>query len=128
MLLYLEKESPKLHERLQKLKPTKLDLQWGTTNNFVDCGIFAMRHMETYFGKTKKWECGLSVESDDQHAELNDLRLKYLAKILLSEVNELRETIMSKVKEFEELDDKIKNDMRVNAHKMIKERVKQSLD
>ncbi|MFS7992681.1 hypothetical protein Hanom_Chr12g01085181 [Helianthus anomalus] len=25
-------------------------MEWRTTSNVIDCGIFAMRHMETYMG------------------------------------------------------------------------------
>ncbi|KAL8226766.1 hypothetical protein R6Q57_016598 [Mikania cordata] len=32
------------------LKPILVDLPWKTTNNGVDCGIFSLRHMETYMG------------------------------------------------------------------------------
>ncbi|KAC9644535.1 hypothetical protein R6Q59_008888 [Mikania micrantha] len=37
----------------------KLRISWATTKNFVDCGIFVMRHMEMYMGNhTRAWDCG----------------------------------------------------------------------
>ncbi|MFS7930496.1 putative papain-like cysteine peptidase superfamily [Helianthus anomalus] len=30
-----------------------------TESNGIDCGIFAMRHMEMYMGQLAGWECGL---------------------------------------------------------------------
>ncbi|KAL8228788.1 hypothetical protein R6Q57_013688 [Mikania cordata] len=85
--LYLEKESPALPKKIVNLKPKKLEMPWQTKNNFVDCGIFAMRHMETYKAKEmKEWkeDCGILEESSGkQHDQLLDLRLKYLSKILL---------------------------------------------
>ncbi|MFS7973652.1 putative Ulp1 protease family catalytic domain, papain-like cysteine peptidase superfamily [Helianthus anomalus] len=51
LLSYLKQESPKMYANIKDLEPTRLDLPWGTTNNFADCGVFAMRHMETYHGK-----------------------------------------------------------------------------
>ncbi|KAL8224186.1 hypothetical protein R6Q57_019661 [Mikania cordata] len=37
----------------------KLRISWATTKNFVDCGIFVMRHMEMYMGNhMRAWDCG----------------------------------------------------------------------
>ncbi|KAL8215861.1 hypothetical protein R6Q57_022698 [Mikania cordata] len=30
--------------------PQSIDLPWKTTQNGIDCGVFCMRHMETYMG------------------------------------------------------------------------------
>ncbi|KAJ0591743.1 putative Ulp1 protease family catalytic domain, papain-like cysteine peptidase superfamily [Helianthus annuus] len=32
--------------------PKRLEIEWATVRNSVDCGVFAMRHMETWFGET----------------------------------------------------------------------------
>ncbi|KAL8201852.1 hypothetical protein R6Q57_010999 [Mikania cordata] len=64
--LYLEKESSALHKKIVNLKPKKLEMPWQTEKNFVDCGIFAMRHMETYMAKEMKEckeDCGILEES-----------------------------------------------------------------
>ncbi|KAL8229725.1 hypothetical protein R6Q57_014625, partial [Mikania cordata] len=93
--LYLEKESPTLHKRIVNLKPKKLEMSWQTEMNFVDCGIFAMRHMETYMAKEmkeRKEDCGILEErSGKQHDRLLDLRFKYLSKILLLDINILHD-------------------------------------
>ncbi|MFS7980245.1 hypothetical protein Hanom_Chr10g00937171 [Helianthus anomalus] len=35
----------------------RLEFEWKTVNNTVDCGVFVMRHMETWFGvTTDKWD------------------------------------------------------------------------
>lgn len=53
----------------------------------MDCGIYAMRHMETYKGQqVKEWNCGLNSEKS-----LQDLRVKYCKVLLTSEANMLRE-------------------------------------
>ncbi|MFS8031475.1 putative Ulp1 protease family catalytic domain, papain-like cysteine peptidase superfamily [Helianthus anomalus] len=127
LLSYLKKESPKMYANIKDLEPTRLELPWGTTNNFADCGVFAMRHMETYHGKNRRWDCGLSTESKTQSDELADLRLKYLRKILLADINMLRDQVKSKVEEFEKLDKAEMDEMRVNAHKRIRERTKEAL-
>lgn len=38
-------------------------MDWQTTNNSEDCGIFLMRHMETYKGDKKNWETRLKEET-----------------------------------------------------------------
>ncbi|KAJ0489482.1 putative papain-like cysteine peptidase superfamily [Helianthus annuus] len=39
--------------------PKRLEIEWATVGNSVDCGVFAMRHMETWFGETNlKWDSG----------------------------------------------------------------------
>ncbi|KAL8256197.1 hypothetical protein R6Q59_031264, partial [Mikania micrantha] len=65
--------------KINHLTPILVDLPWKTTNNGVDCGIFSMRHMETYMGGgVKKWKTGLLQESKAQNKQLNQLRFKYL--------------------------------------------------
>ncbi|KAD6794376.1 hypothetical protein E3N88_05272 [Mikania micrantha] len=124
--LYLEKESPALHKKIVNLKPKKLEMPWQTEKNFIDCGIFAMRHMETYMGKEiKEWkeDCAILEESSGkQNEQLLDLRYKYLSKILLSDINILHDEVTKEVKKFEELDEEVKRKMRTTARKRIQKR------
>nr|GEU59629.1 hypothetical protein [Tanacetum cinerariifolium] len=54
----------------------------------ADWGVYAMRHMETYMGNMKeKCECGLDVDGRKHTSQINKLREKYAAKILLSGCN-----------------------------------------
>jgi len=46
------------HEIVKNMKPVRMRMQWRTTDNVTDCGMFCMRHMETYFGQGDKWDCG----------------------------------------------------------------------
>ncbi|XP_071709499.1 uncharacterized protein [Rutidosis leptorrhynchoides] len=63
------------------------ELRWGTRRNFIDCGVFVMRHMETYAGgSVNRWDCGL-VEGRSQKFTLNKLRKKYAIKLLFSDEN-----------------------------------------
>lgn len=81
---------------MSKVKATRLEMKWRTIYNGVDCGIFVMRHMETYMGqRCNKWDCGLDDESDTQTDQLNALRVKYLTKILLSKINILRDKVIT---------------------------------
>ncbi|KVI06841.1 Peptidase C48, SUMO/Sentrin/Ubl1, partial [Cynara cardunculus var. scolymus] len=66
-----EVHHPKAYEMLQ-LQPEIVDMDWRTKKNFVDCGVFAMRHMETFFGsKSKDWKCGLVKEGTKNKAQFN---------------------------------------------------------
>ena len=70
------------------MRPFIPKLKWQTSNNHVDCGVFAMIHMENYFGDaTKNWEFGLCEESDEQLSMLQRLRYKIATKILLHQFN-----------------------------------------
>ncbi|KAL8240493.1 hypothetical protein R6Q59_013848 [Mikania micrantha] len=95
----------KLHDQ----KPKILDLSWKTTNNGVDCGVFCMRYMETYMGGgVKRWRCGLANEYDAQFKQLNQLRIKYLCKILTSSVNFLKDDVLVQSIAHDDLDPKKK--------------------
>ncbi|WOG86461.1 hypothetical protein DCAR_0205667 [Daucus carota subsp. sativus] len=48
--------------KVKKMKPTYLNMPWQTRNNSIDCGVFLMRHMESYKGDLKSWTTGLNVE------------------------------------------------------------------
>ncbi|KAL8222882.1 hypothetical protein R6Q57_020281 [Mikania cordata] len=86
-----------------------MDLPWKTTQNGIDCGVFCMRHMETYMGGgPKKWNCCLMNESKGQNKQLNQLRFKYLCKILISNVNFLKEDILVQSRKHEAMDEKKK--------------------
>ena len=76
-------------------------MKWRTKSNGIDCGVFAMRHMETYYGK-RHWWCNLHTEGPEQESWLRRLRFKYLSKILLSDTNQLRNTVAKKARVFHE--------------------------
>nr|GFB83486.1 hypothetical protein [Tanacetum cinerariifolium] len=45
---YLKEQTHSSHEAVAKIRPLILKLKWRTLNNHVDCGVFAMIHMENY--------------------------------------------------------------------------------
>ncbi|KAL8210425.1 hypothetical protein R6Q57_004862 [Mikania cordata] len=93
--------------KIYNLTPTLLDLPWKTTKNGVDCSVFSMRHMETYMGGgLKKWKTELNPESEAQRRQLNQLRFKYLCKILLSNVNILKDDVGIQARDHDSLDQK----------------------
>ena len=54
--------NPGLAARVRRLKPCYLSMPWQTTKNSIDCGIFLMRHMETFKGDHKNWNNELVEE------------------------------------------------------------------
>lgn len=74
-----------------------LEMPWRDAKTIHDYGVTTMRHMETYMGQSlRKWECGLT--RGDQKP-INALRSKYCAAIVESDVNELKDVILKRVKE-----------------------------
>ena len=78
---------------------TRKRLGWETTDNFIDCGVFTMRHMEAYKGSDVSFECGFSTNKAVQKMQLKNLRMKIATKLLLSDVNVYKETVMETAKE-----------------------------
>ncbi|GKA44529.1 hypothetical protein Tco_0737253 [Tanacetum coccineum] len=57
-------------------------------NNYLDCGVFVMRHMETYRGEDNSGDINCLIKDDkEQLRQTSDLRYKYAAKILLANYN-----------------------------------------
>lgn len=92
---FLEGEG--LNSKVISLKNVEIGspkLPWIDAKNYYDCGIYVMRHMETFMGDdVKKWRTGFKKKSGDQMAHI---RLKYCAAILNAEDNKLREENMKK--------------------------------
>nr|GMD98918.1 uncharacterized protein LOC109162486 [Ipomoea batatas] len=93
------KEDDAKSNLVKALTPARLRMSWRDNSNKVDCGVFTMRHMETYMGKgTKGWDCGLEKENKEQ---LNNTRVKYLAEIVNSPINEFCGDCMKDARQFE---------------------------
>jgi len=83
--------------KIRSASPKRLDMPCRTTTNVVDCGVFLMRHMETYNGEHEGWECGLCNEADlenNQQHQLDKLRRKYATKISLHYLNDAKESFI----------------------------------
>ena len=122
----LHKGNPN-YERMSCATRKVLQLGCMTSNNFVDCGVFTMRHMETYRGDGADL-CCLSKEGKKQIKELRDLRIKYAVKILLSECNLLKGDIDKEVHAFRSVADEEKKRLRKAAFETIKMRVANKFD
>lgn len=93
---YLQKKGRQnLAKTIRKLRPNCLQMSWQTEDNSTDCGIFLMRHMETYKGDSRTWESGLRTEQCGQFKQVFKLRTKYNNAILTSHINEKRGEIIN---------------------------------
>ena len=80
---------------MSRVWPRRLEMAWRTTNNNKDCGVFVMRHMETYDGTSlASWNTGFKPEGDGQDAQLDDLRKKYATRLLIWKNNILKEKVL----------------------------------
>ncbi|XP_035840200.1 uncharacterized protein LOC110909597 [Helianthus annuus] len=111
LVLYLQnalKPTPAIEELATSVIERK-EMDWRTKNNGVDCGVFTMRHMETYKGDQKPWVTGFMNEDEvnnRQKAQLHLLRTRYLRKIILSEHNMHRQKIIKMANAFDKRPDK----------------------
>jgi len=78
---------------------TKLKFDWATTENFTDCGVFTMRHMEVYKWKGELFEAGFSGEEKLQQKQISNLRKLYATRIMLSDANVLKSTVFKDARE-----------------------------
>ncbi|KAK9078945.1 hypothetical protein SSX86_003004 [Deinandra increscens subsp. villosa] len=89
--VFAEYLKEKKHPSASKIKGSEikcLQMPWMDTDNFVDSGVYVMRHMEMFEGtEVRYWKCLLSNEELPRQMELNDLRRKYVAKMVLHDIN-----------------------------------------
>ncbi|KAI3798056.1 hypothetical protein L1987_33323 [Smallanthus sonchifolius] len=121
------------HSKTDEMNDTVIKrfvMPWRTTENTKDCGIFMMRHMETYMGEEEKaWHCGFGLESEKvQEKQIEDLRRKYCAKILLHEINGLKHYIVEELKTYLQISYPSRKILEENSKKRIEERLKRELD
>lgn len=117
----LHKNNP-YYERMSQAERKLMQLGCRTTNNFVDCGVFTMRHMETYKGNGADL-CSLSKEGKKQQKELNGLHIKYAVKMLLSDCNLVKSDIDREVHRFRNVPQEEKKRLRKDAFETLKLRV-----
>ncbi|GJR28649.1 ulp1 protease family, C-terminal catalytic domain-containing protein, partial [Tanacetum coccineum] len=111
------------HAMVARVKHTIPKLKWKTKENFYDCGIFTMLHMENFNGgPASDFDCGLPVESQLQLDILRRLRFKFATKILLHEINLQSEKMVEFAKEFDKKGPSEKISIIIDAIKNREER------
>ncbi|GKA63303.1 hypothetical protein Tco_0762909 [Tanacetum coccineum] len=95
-------------------------IMYDTSKN---CGVFAMRHMETYRGEGDYGDlCCLKKEGPEQLRQINELRYKYTAKILLADCNKAKSKFEQETYAFKTVPVEEKKRLRAEACEKIKQR------
>nr|GLL44687.1 uncharacterized protein LOC109153584 [Ipomoea trifida] len=74
-----------LVERIMKLPVELVKMNWRTADNRTDCGLYCIRHMETYMGNPQ-WKCGFTPKNPND-PYLASLRALYTSRIIMMPVN-----------------------------------------
>ncbi|KAF5803459.1 hypothetical protein HanXRQr2_Chr06g0271561 [Helianthus annuus] len=75
MVGYLKAVEHPSAARMATATLTKKKLEWATSDNFNDCGVLVMRHMEMYIGSDVEFECDFSTRKNIQDMQLQNLRM-----------------------------------------------------
>ncbi|PWA34695.1 hypothetical protein CTI12_AA616620 [Artemisia annua] len=86
-----------------------------------------MRHMETYLGN-RDFDAGFVPEGKEQKKQIEDLRKKYMTKILLSEYNENIRVVESEIEDYHRLTLKEKKMLQDKSAKNIANRASEYLE
>lgn len=123
MVQYLKEVKHPKANNIRRCKPRGFTLKWKTSGNGVDCGIFVMRHMESYMGEiVSKYVSGFVTESDEQKKQLNNLRCKYVTKLLLSDLNTSKDKVIEQAEAYHMIDEIEKMQISQTAIEKKKER------
>ncbi|CAH1421787.1 unnamed protein product [Lactuca virosa] len=98
-------------------------MPWRTINNHIDCGVFKMRHMETYMGGSmNEFKVGFKNESSAQDDQLAKLRTKYVYKMINHEYNVHKDAVLQKVDQFHKIPSRQRTEMLSIAKEQIHKR------
>ncbi|KAI3774822.1 hypothetical protein L1987_49384 [Smallanthus sonchifolius] len=120
--VYLDSVGCNISKTMEMSEIKRVEMTWRTLNNKVDCGIFAMRHMETFTSETT-WQCGFDDEKEleKQTRQITELRYKYVSKILLSDLNNYKIQLLDYAKEYKKSTDGKKEDPKRNLFNELME-------
>ena len=114
---YLTSRNHKKAQKFKNVLPSRFSMPWMTKKNKVDCGVFLMRHMEMYKGeKMEKWDASLEMESESLQEQINELRWKYVTKMLLSDMNLLKEYVEGKMDVYVNIPESIRKRFGKKSH------------
>ena len=57
---YLAEKQMHQDKNLSKYPEIILKMPWRSSKPNSDCGVYCMRHMETYKGQSDNWDCGFT--------------------------------------------------------------------
>lgn len=53
----------KTYVHVPKFRIRIVDIPWRSNKSNIDCGIYVMRHMQTYMGLVSDYHCGLDLDN-----------------------------------------------------------------
>ena len=78
-----------------------LNFKWRTKKDKINCGLYAMLHMELYEFDDEDWDIGIFDEEDPRHRiQMDVLRNRYITKILLHEINKHQRKMFDSAKDW----------------------------
>ncbi|KAI3780543.1 hypothetical protein L2E82_10527 [Cichorium intybus] len=90
---------------IKKVTPRRVLVPWQETHATQDNGIFLMRHMETYIGlEDNNWTVGLGKQESKRDKRLTNLRILYIVRLAMHEININRSKLQEQVLEFGKID------------------------
>ncbi|XP_057250662.1 uncharacterized protein LOC130591381 [Beta vulgaris subsp. vulgaris] len=98
--LFLHRAEYKCYRHVAKFKIRLIERPWRSNMNIVDCGVYAMRHMETYHAQNN-WDCGLY---SDNFEGLKKLRIQYCIDLLTDNANDKRVKLQVLARKFKKLE------------------------
>ncbi|GJU39463.1 peptidase C48, SUMO/sentrin/Ubl1 [Tanacetum coccineum] len=124
-LEYLQKHQHPCVEKLSKDKPAKvLKMKWKTEKNKIDSGLYMMMHMELYQGESAtNWKTDIVQENNrDYEMQMTSMRMRYITKILIHEMNTKRGLMSRYAKKFSE-DNKNKEKVKKMVENVINRKI-----
>ncbi|XP_056685415.1 uncharacterized protein [Spinacia oleracea] len=77
-------------EPMQKYEMNLLKMKWRSTKDYTNCGVYVMKHMETYTGDPRhEWICDLKANDTNQ---IRKLRVTFCGLLMLSKQIEKHES------------------------------------
>ena len=93
-----------------------MNMPWQNDTNKVDCGIYVMRHLETYMGgPVRNWNSGLTKKGTESFIKL---RARYTEALLIGDTNKKAFETLTMIKKKFENDSKKEE---IDVEKMIRE-------
>ncbi|KAI3674521.1 hypothetical protein L2E82_52202 [Cichorium intybus] len=102
---YLKTVGYKKMNLIKKVTPRRVLVPWQETHATQDNGVFLMRHMETYIGQEdNNWTVGLGKQESKRDKRLTNLRILYIVRLAMHEININRSKLQEQVLEFGKID------------------------
>ncbi|KAL2922061.1 cAMP-dependent protein kinase catalytic subunit alpha [Bienertia sinuspersici] len=96
---YHSTKNKDMFEEICNFKTKTLKMKWMSNDNYDDCGIYLLKHKETYHGeKDIEWENELQLNNVDQ---MKKLRVEYCGKIMSHKENKEHHSMQIKARKWE---------------------------